>query len=446
MKRLLLEPQDVMFFKDGRPMEKGLAGHGAAWPLPHTLNAALHAALHRAGIAGGSHVHRTGAGASDDPHELKRKFGSLQSAGPFPVRLSSAATDWYFPRPADAGKQFSTEVTFAPLLQPGGSSNLGHDFPFLSPVPSLVDPAKVTLDPWWSRKAWSAYLGVDPDPNAPAAPYFLLDKEIFLAEHSIGIGIDPVADTQDGQRIYSAQYLRLHPDWGFGCLAEAPDRTAGDLFEQLIPGSCTILVGGQQRACHARLINNDEALPLPTGKIRDFPEHRIAGRPAWLVKWVLLTPAVWPELDSAAARHPGGWLPSWVDAASGRVLLREITRSERKSLRKSGTTAGACDPSQSPGRLVAAQVPKPIEITGWALANGADRTSGGAKSTHLGVPAGAVYYFACDSSESAEQLARLLNWHGTDSEPRTISHRRSLLCGEKGFGIGVCTGWMPANS
>lgn len=96
-------------------------------------------------------------------------------------------------------------------------------------------------------------------------------------------------------------------------------------------------------------------------------------------------------------------------------------------------------------RLVAAIVPKPIPVTGWALPNESDRAEGGAKPTHLAVPAGAVYYFQAEPDlkggpGNAAALASALNWHGT-TEGTDIKNRRSTLMGEKGFGLGVCGTW-----
>jgi hypothetical protein len=92
--------------------------------------------------------------------------------------------------------------------------------------------------------------------------------------------------------------------------------------------------------------------------------------------------------------------------------------------------------------LVAAIIGKPIPVTGYALPNAADpdRPEGGAKSTHLAVPAGSVYYFECADEPAALALAAALNWHGSTSGTR-IENRRSTLMGEKGFGLGVCGTW-----
>lgn len=65
-------------------------------------------------------------------------------------------------------------------------------------------------------------------------------------------------------------------------------------------------------------------------------------------------------------------------------------------------------------------------------------TPAGAKSTHLAVPAGAVYYFEAADPDHASKLAAALNWHGKD---QTFVNRRSGLFGEKGFGLGVCGTW-----
>ena len=65
MNTILLQPTDVLFFRDGRPMTGSLAGHGAAWPMPNVINSAFHAALHRAKLdangAGKLHIHRRGS-------------------------------------------------------------------------------------------------------------------------------------------------------------------------------------------------------------------------------------------------------------------------------------------------------------------------------------------------------------------------------------------------
>jgi hypothetical protein len=130
-----------------------------------------------------------------------------------------------------------------------------------------------------------------------------------------------------------------------------------------------------------------------------------------------------------------------VHQTDGKVMLRSGNRKNRSYSGKH-TRGFGDDSTEIAARLVAAIVPKPIPVTGWALANGIDRKEAGAKSIHLAVPAGAVYYFEAHSEQDACNLAAVLNWHGHEADPKTIRNRRSTLMGEKGFGLGVCGTWQ----
>ncbi len=426
MNTLLFQPTDTLFFRDGRPMGGSSSGHGAAWPLPTVINAALHAALWRAGDAlADVHFHRAGR-SSNRPGDAgrTRKFGSLVTAGPYPVGDSGI---WYFSRPADAQGEVCTRVTLKPT-SPIGSSTLPKPLRFS--VGSTIPPAKSRPEPWWSAAAWQEYLSGGAEKSVLATgSNFLNDEDFSDTEHQIGIEIDPDTGTQDGTNIYSAHSLRLREGWQLGVLAGAMDKIGNDcsnkrdLIASMFPSGgeeTSIIVGGQQRICTARR-GNPPVLPLPQG----------ATIPGTRVKWVLLAPAIFPGINE----HPGGWLPSWVDT-QGDVQLLDGPGKNYAGRHK--VAAG----KRIPAQLVAAIVGKPVPVTGYALPTSADseRTDGGAKPTHLAVPAGSVYYFECDSPEAAQALAVALNWHGA-SAGAAIQNRRSTLMGEKGFGLGVCGPW-----
>jgi CRISPR-associated protein Cmr3 len=448
MNTILLQPTDVLFFRDGRPMSGSLAGHGAAWPLPNVINAAFHAALHRSGLAKEAHSHRRGArGVYAEDAQRDRKFGSLITAGPFPVKDRQT---WYFPRPLDL-----QDTTLLPALLPASSIDCVQSSlpdPLEYAVANRLPPAKESgAKAWLSRQAFETYLGTAQSPVASAAvsEHALADSDLYDAEHAIGIGIDPATGSQDGQNFYSAHYLRLRDAWQLGVCAAAEDKAFNhpqhqqDLVKALLNGGRhQIIVGGQQRICSAACVDS-ATLPLPQGRTGGFGEH--GGK--FLVKWILLTPAVWPAIAGEAARHinaqPGGWLPNWVDAQTGDVLLkagdtdrraRESREDWRQRVRQQGSITA---------RLVAAIFPKPLVVTGWALPDEAAGEPGGAQSTHLAVPAGAVYYFEATTKTDAENLAAALNWHGRDPKPTTLKNRRSTLLGEKGYGLGVCGTWKP---
>lgn len=475
MNQILLSPSDILFFRDGRPIGGSLSGHGAAWPLPNVINAAIHAALWRSGLAEQAHVHqraRSGRILYEDRNHHGEKFGSLVTAGPFPVSKSGSVHTWFFPAPADAwcplrdhagensSKCDAIMRAFAPSLAvPGCTSSA----PLPLAVASLRPPDKSKAPAWWSEGAWNTYLGTEMRDASATRVLCMSDAEFSDAEALIGIGIDAARGTQDGTRIYSAQYLRLRENWRLGLFAATADKFSdpnkrglrADFIKQLISEGTRILVGGQQRLCTAELFPSaqDERLPLPLGKCADFSTADFDGSTCHLVKWVLLSPAIYPEIKSGKGKdgrdilpHSGGWLPTWIsDDADHRVLLprplqpRAVASMSRDEYRAQVRAQASID-----ARLVAALIPKPIPVTGWSLGDQrfGDEAKAGAKPTHLAVPAGAVYYFACNTAEAAQDLSNALNWHG-DSPGTHIRNRRSTLVGEKGFGLGACGTWTP---
>jgi len=452
MNAILLRPTDVLFFRDGRPMSGSLAGHTAAWPLPDVTNHALHAALHRAGLDG-VHSHRRGR-SGEYSEQRDRKFGSVVSAGPFPVDEHGR---WFFPRPKDAQQKSSVELTFKPVRSmkkdgdesPWAGSSLPKPLEYA--VASTRPPDKEAgEEPWLSSDAFTEYLRQHR--LQPGTDHFLRDESIADREANLGIGIDPDTQTTGQEtaagKIYTAHYLRLRDGFQMGLIAAAEDKEyqhpehGRDLLRSLLNGNPTrIVVGGQQRICTATLQScAGNGLPMPRG-LTTAADFTVLSNGRIALKWILLSPAIFPEIPatkkdgSPQNPHPGGWLPNWVDARTGKVLLTSgagIRKSQRKPRVAAGGTIAA--------RLVAALVPKPIPVTGWALPNDTDRPQGGAKSTHLAVPAGAVYYFEADSPQEASKLAAALNWHG-DTPGTQIKNRRSTLLGEKGFGLGVCGTW-----
>lgn len=478
MNPFLLRPVDLLFFGDGRPIGGGLAGHGARWPLPTSFNAAFHGALHEAAPSSPGPM-LSGVAA---PQAAKR-FGSVVTAGPFPV---SPAGEWFFPKPADVGRCETCgrlELTMTPA---GNTADWKADSASSLPKPLRLavagcrPPSKDVFSfQWLQQQAYERYLRGD-FTAAVGETEIAADAAIFDSEHVIGIARDRERGVQDGESIYSARYLRMGEDWRIGLIAGCPQRQIREaaseesrllsrLFPPARPGQApaVIAVGGQQRRCQVeRLPDPNAAAPLrlPRGMTSFEAKDGICR-----IKWVLLSPAIWPAIAKQSNdgrimnEHRGGWLPNWIDPETGRVLLRLVSDDERLSRREttelrrsSGQRGGhvySSDRNALPihTRLVAAVIPKPIEVTGYGTG---DRI--GAKSMHLAVPAGAVFYFeTCkpddtagsgepfDPQEHAARLAAALNWHGADAAGTSIRNRRSTLLGEKGFGLGVCGKWAP---
>jgi hypothetical protein len=317
-------------------------------------------------------------------------------------------------------------------------------------VASFTPPTKDTPPPWWSARAWQAYLaGTLPD----RAEQFT-DDDLFAREWRTGIAIDPATGTtghgEAEGKIYAAQYLRLRDGVTLGIHATMPmengqpDRRE-ERISQLFPANRTLIVGGQQRVCQVEEIL-DAGQPLSLGRLFPICPPITGTR----VKWVLLSPAVFPAIAGDTAKgitaHPGGWLPNWICPETGEVRLKAGDTERQPGESREAWRKRVREAPFLNCHLAAAVVPKPIPITGWTEAVHLKDTpwqrEHGPRPALLAVPAGAVYYFEADSAEAAAQLAAALNWHGADTAPATIRNRRSTLLGEKGFGLGVCGPWQ----
>ena len=186
-------------------------------------------ALHRAALPG-VHEHRRGArGAYDENSERDRKFGSLTTAGPFPVKEEKGSHVWFFPRPQDLQGS-----TLRPSLTPTAAPNRGQSSlprPLRYAVGNTLPASKdQKAKGWLCAEAFERYLGGDETVEINGGEA-LDDCEIFDAEHSVGIGIDPETGTTGSGdvsgKIYSAHYLRLRDAWRLGVLAKAEDMAGG---------------------------------------------------------------------------------------------------------------------------------------------------------------------------------------------------------------------------
>lgn len=416
MQKLIFDPDDVLFFRDGRPMEGSRSGSGDHLPNPHVLHVALHAAAHRA-------FGTTNARGGPNGHQ----YGSLRSAGPFPVEESSG--EWIFPRPAD-----STGPTARADCFPASadySSSLREAAP-LDPVLPTTPPSKEKPKAWMKKSALEAYLQGEEGKEG-----LLSTDELFTSDHTVGIAMDPARGTTEKGKFYSAARLRLRQGIHFGAVAECPEKIDGackDRLEEVFPENGRIRIGGEARTCKVR--TSSVSLPLlPKG----VPPEGTR------LKWVLLTPAIYPDTSPKSGRngnaHPGGWLPGWIDPETLQVQLRNGDLERRNGESRTAWRARIREMEPVKARLVAVAMDRPQPVTGWKLSSEAD-SHRGARSTLLAVPAGSVFYFETASPEEARKLADLLNWHGT-GDGSTILNRRSSLMGEKGFGLGVCGPWSP---
>jgi CRISPR type III-B/RAMP module-associated protein Cmr3 len=453
-----ITPQDLLMFRDGRPMEAnaGSGGHGGRWPEPSVIFDAIHAALHRAfpSREPWEHPHRFGRSSNRDFNRKEtQRFGSLATAGPFPVRDG----EWFFPAPQDV----TQPDCYSPCLLPMDTDSGASDLPSkLYALGSTIAASKKTARPWWNKHAVECYLNGGTEARFPKART-QSDDDLFVREWTTGIAIAPETQTAAESQIYSAEYLRLRDEVTLGIHALMPMKNPvrkqlEEAITQLFPGVRTIIVGGQQRACHVDSSPGSSSLAdvMPVSPM-------ISGN---RMKWLLLSPAVFPaiaptEKKPDAIPHAGGWIPNWVADHDSTDTEGRAIKSGQVLLRK-GASERDADENRQDWRerirkfdyfnchLVAARIPKPLVVSGWSerlhLKDDPSEINGllkkkGARPTLLAVPAGAVYYF---QGEDAPQLAETLAWHGAQGiNADQIHNRRSTLLGEKGFGLGVCGTW-----
>ena len=403
-----IEPRDILFFRDARPMDGASVGGGARWPLPVSFHEALfHAFKHRWPQRQEwefEHKHKTKKDNRAESELSGLRFGGLHTIGPFPY----ADGGIWLPTPKDIDSSGRQMVLRKPLAK--------SDLPdFIEYTVGLRDkPDKREAPPWLPASEFVKYLsGGDVDvKKADGQPLYDVESRPGIAIDA-NTGTVDVGGEDEGGKFYIAEYMRLRPGVtmkGFARCSTRAHATAGvDVMEKFLQerSEFSFVFGGQRGVA----INNGRR------KERPFWQEFKRGE-GTLVKWVLLTPAVFK----------GGWLPDIVDE-NGRVCgKRERPRREDYASRAKWREAIAETPDIS-ARLVAGCTGKPQTFSGW------NERIGGPRPTMMAVPAGSVYWFKADSREDADALVRSL--HG---------RCRSSFYGEKGFGFGVCGTWEEAEA
>jgi CRISPR-associated protein Cmr3 len=419
---VLIEPSDVLFFRDAIPMAAGQGkGAGCRMPFPSTMHEALRASLLRAtgGLPEDKLEQGRPRGAArkgnwhDGGHDGKtfiaaRAFRSLRTVGPLPWHAGKGVL---LPVPLDAGFPPSRDQLWRLQLWRDASApsaqNLGAPSDYCAPcLPVAVTPPDKhgQLTGWWTVNQYHDYLTLTPRGWARrdnSDEFFkpLPTSDLWDAEHRIGVEIEPRTFAARQGQLYAGSYLRTGSETRFAVQLDLGDRRAESSGEgEAIANLDWLLLGGEFRL--ARLWHRTSAgqpLPDPFAGLRAAPAPP-PGEGACLLKWTLVTPAIFVHghlpgwcADSRRDR-PGGGLPV------GRVCL------------------------ELPGRaqLVSWCLGRPRTVSGW------DVVGGHAKPTSLAVPEGGVYYFLCENRATAGALAEKLHW-----QPR------SDFYGEKGCGYGL---------
>lgn len=399
---LQIEPRDVLFFPDARPMAASSVGAGAKWPVPQVFHNALLSALHQMERQEFEHEHKpTG---NDKNKNSSFRFGGLKTVGVFPTLGDRLCV----PTPADL--QYNGEELA--VLSPADKGLCDLPAPLTMVLHKPGKATKKTVDPWMTADSLDAYLQGD-----LSAVELISPEKLYEKESRPGIGIDSEAGTIEDGKFYLAEYLRLKPETKLTGFAQCyqkryNDGTHKDLLSPFFNGkkSVPFVFGGQRGVAFLENVRENHC-----AKIR---EQRPAGT---RIKWITLTPSLFTD----------GWLPSWIDAKSGKLKTGDVEKPVRQPGESRDDWRKRFKQNGINAQLVAACIPKPFAYSGWRSHGGrlSDRgeTENGAFATRLCIPAGAVYYF---ETNKPEKLVDYL--HGKT---------RSDELAEKGFGFGLCGIW-----
>ena len=396
MLELQLTPNDVLFFRDARPMAAGEGyGHGATMPLPHLFYSAVRTGLLRSMDAlsegkaetGGSN--RRGARPGRAASTL---LCNMSTVGPF---LHHAEHGVLLPLPKDVLAIGDTNEEGQKggknIRKPGRlamSSLLRHDNEFL-PV-STVPASKGKPVGFWAQHLLQAYLRGDKDIDYTPVKY--ADEKskspVWNGEWRLGIEIDPQRQSTVQGKIYAAEYMRMWDGMTFGGGLKIGKNGEEQAFRQ---DAHDLIFGGERKLVMCEPRNN----VLPS-----LEACRAEGNGRFLVKWVLLTPAVFR----------GGSVPGWC-----------LKTAQNDALPNNQVRLWGVSSDVPRAELLTSCVGVPISVSGW------DAVDNHPKATLKAVAAGAVYWFLCENAKNANQLIEKLHW-----QPR------SDMFGEKGYGYGVC--------
>lgn len=342
---LVLEPLDVLFFRDGRPFGPSTRA-GGALPTPQTLwGALISALLSRQGADLGALSRAmneqpdfAAALASVAP-EL-RWFGELEVRGPWLARRSQPdrPLQIFYSSPATLHRLKQNGdgpcIRLRPLAAnrlPGWSASGPH--PTARPLWARADAPTEPVKGFLEQATMLKFLSGQPVDAGGVQPV----ETLYQSDERTGIEIDADRLTAAESQIYGARFLSLAAGVVFYAEVVLPENAPSDALADLH----LLAWGGEGRRVRV------ERVPRPT---------QLTKQPGQKPLLVLTTPGLFDD----------GWRPKCLGDA-----------------------------------VVAAAVPERLAVSGWNLARG------GPKPNRFAAPAGSVYFL--DSLPNPQDLPDCLS-------------------------------------
>ena len=363
---VLLEPLDVLFFRDGRPFGAATRGESQSIAWPQTLAGAVWTALLQqqgCDFAELGRRVRTGARSFEEALDgmgLPGWIARVAVRGPWLARVdgrapTAAPPEVFVPVPAilyrskadrsDGDRALKRLRPLPPDRSPPGwnktrsGRHRGLRALWLAELTALERASG-----WMNLQTLEQFLAGEPVRETDVLGSDRSD-ELFQFDHRTGIGIQPDQLTSEENLIYSASFLSLrrHDPQGRQIVFYAEIVWPPDAVTDLWKTIATLHLGGEGRRVAVHCLEQ---------------------------------PVTWPN---AAAAQPG------------ENLLIVLTTP--------GLFGSGWKPAALADALVAAAVPKAIPVSGWDLARG------GPKPARFAVPAGSVFFVAGADKELPELLA-----------------------------------------
>ena len=356
--RVFIEPNDVLFFRDGKPFEAG-GDHVARLafpPSPIPFYGAIRAALiadHYASFdafankRGGTESVRPIVGTKD-------KEGSLTIEDFGLARMTNSGIERLFPIPSDVVK-VKDQSTYHILSPETNAVNVLSNMPVYlrllgtKATSEFLEAASGFL----TEEGYKIYL----QGQKIAATTVRKHEDVFQPEYRVGIGRNNATRSAEEGRLYSIEFARLQKksgeEYGFVLTLGGLTGLADSTWKRML-----LRLGGESRSALL------QAMDYPS-----VTQSKPVGR---MFKIVFLTHAIFKQ----------GWIPDSFIATSNAVLgeLGEKTV-----------------------QLIAAAVPRHVPLGGWDIANNR------AKPMRRAVAAGRVYYFDSLDSPPSFRIGNIIH-------------------------------------
>jgi CRISPR-associated protein Cmr3 len=396
-KQILIEPSDVLLFRDGRPFSAG-EGHRARSifpPTPNTMQGVIRSKV-LSDRCGRYETYKNGCNGCEKqsnctiPDEIGRpaqngrgSYGNLKIRGAIIAKYEKTKVTPYFPVPADVvevkekSEQRDHSKPRLRFLQPlsqklYGDNDLSDDLQAkLLPLWTQEKTPVEGVQGYWEQKDLQNYLLQ----NYPSVTQYTKADKLFLRESRYGIDVDNARQTVKEGQLYQTEFIRCEKNIGLYTEVDGVSDLGGNL----------IAIGGENRAAQCHHLKKKIDWEQFTQEI-DKQLQKSDG-----FKIYFATPTIFDV----------GWLPNWLSK---------------------NDLSGAYHGIQV--QLVAASIPRYQTIGGWDVAYNRP------KPTNRAIPAGSVYYFTSDVKPS--EIVKAFHWQNIADESSDA---------QIGFGLALVGAW-----